>query len=93
MSYCRRSLERDVYTATGFRAANDWLFMLNEFADRTSLLLPVNPVSRFCEHAGYAETRNPRAYARSRVLADLRRGTSSWNFDAVTSTQREPIDN
>lgn len=32
MSYCRRPLERDVYTATGFRAANDWPFMLNEFA-------------------------------------------------------------
>lgn len=64
MSYCRRPLERDVYTATGFRAANDWPFMLNEFADRASLLLPANPVSRFCEHAGYAEARNPRAYAR-----------------------------
>lgn len=50
MSYCRRPLERDVYTATGFRAANDRPFMLNEFAGRAPLL-PVYPVSRLCEHA------------------------------------------
>lgn len=86
MSYYRRPLERDVSTATGFHDADDRPFMLNEFvADRAA-------------HTGLSYSANtqdrPHVHTRACLArADLRRGTSSWNFDATTSAQREPIDN
>lgn len=89
MSYCRRPLERDVYTAIGFRAPRTIGRAHAQRVRASALLSPLSP-SRFvtCVPPAAERTRQD-----TRAHADLRVDSSSWNFAGVTSAQREPIDN
>lgn len=90
MSYCRRPVERDVYTAIGFRVPRT-ISHAHAQRVRASALLSGQPSLPFSLLP--CLPRAPLLQRDTRVHANLRVDSTSWNFAGVTSAQREPIDN